>query len=86
MEILDAGGQPFEHPENGQPVMMEATVEIGRPPGTGSPAVRDRVLVPHRGGRSSVHPIEGTSFAGVLPFHIAGHVLTSIQSFKEVVS
>jgi hypothetical protein len=33
IEVLDADGQPFPHPESGEPVRVEATFEIGRPPG-----------------------------------------------------
>lgn len=34
MELLDADGHAFPHPENGQPVQIAGEFEIGRPPGT----------------------------------------------------
>jgi hypothetical protein len=34
VELLDADGSPVPNPETGQPLMVSATFEIGRPPGT----------------------------------------------------
>ena len=34
LELLDADGGAVPHPENGDPIALGATFEIGRPPGT----------------------------------------------------
>ena len=33
LELLDADGQAFPHPENGEPVQLTKVFEVGRPPG-----------------------------------------------------
>jgi hypothetical protein len=34
IELLDADGAAVPNPQSGEPIALEATVEIGRPPGT----------------------------------------------------
>lgn len=34
VELLDADGGAVPHPENDEPIALDATLEIGRPPGT----------------------------------------------------